>query len=594
MQQEKAQQHAQPWSDPAWQTNAARLWQRAHAALMQLAEAQHARQWLNEHGIQPTVWVKYGLGYANSIAIPGSEQIVAPAISVPWIIGGQVRAIRYFFLEVQGSYEHTLLPGSSVHGILYGGHVRDPTAPEQQTLLVVEGELNALCVAQATSHTNLVVLAADRETHTLPSAFYTYTAKYKHTIFWLNSKPLCKEASQQLTGGYQVQGEGKPTPVQLQMKNRLGEALARIRAKVPQTGQQKQTLLMDLLQAAHTNPVGVDRGTLTVIQTLAGALVHRERLSEIMPGHFVSGEPTGRIRTIKTLFPVKPENIPQALIEIPQWIGYQLVPKPNGKTDKIPKNPHSGGNASVTAPDTWSDFMTALNFAYHAHEVDGVAIVLSDQNPLVVIDIDDCVLPDGSLKPEAQNIVTELNSYSELSPSRRGVHIFALGKLPPGRRKSQQSGIEMYETERFMTVTGYHLPSTPKQVLERTDQLLAIHTQVFGIQNSLPLQEEKVEMTDSDRQLWQHIFTTSNGMKVRKLYEGDIAVSRYDASQAVIDLGNALAHWTKNDALRMKRMFYQTALKRDKWEERRGEVTWLDYQINDCIAYMARQQSVHP
>lgn len=240
--------------------------------------------------------------------------------------------------------------------------------------------------------------------------------------------------------------------------------------------------------------------------------------------------------------------------------------------------------------------MTTLDFAYHAKAVDGVAIVLSEQAGLVVIDLDDCVLPDGSLQPAAQQIVTELDSYSEVSPSGRGVHIFVFGKLPPGRRKSQHLGIEMYETERFMTVTGNHWPSTPKQVYERTAALQALHIRVFNTDarpNEADLPQPALEC---DQQVWQTMFASSSGTKLHKLFTGDIAVSRHDASQAVIDLGNALAYWTKNNAEQMKRMFYQTALKRNKWEERRGEITWLDYQIKDCITYVTQHrpgQSTH-
>lgn len=578
------------WSDQAWQAAATYTYCLAHEALLQLPAAGMARAWLDAQGIGPRAWLAYQLGYAELVPLPDGEQILAPAITIPWIVGGRVRAIRYLLLEPQGEHSQVLLPGSAVAGVLYGGHALENGDPSKKTLLVVEGELNALSVFLAAVATNLDVLAVDAQTRSLPAGFYAHAARYRQVIYWLNQPELLQEARHKFTNGYQVQGAGKPAALELQRTHRLGEALARIRCRIAPHVEQKQQLLNDLMQAASHTPLGIDSGTFKVVRELAAIVLYRDRLTEVMNGRFVCGAVPADLPPVKTLFPVKPEKIPHELTQLPQWIGYQLAPKTNGKTDKIPKNPHTGGNASVTAPATWSDFLTALDFAYCSEDADGVAIVLSGQDNLVVVDIDDCVLPDGSLKPAAQEIVAELNSYSEISPSGRGVHLFAFGKLPPGRRRSQKLGIEMYETERFMTVTGHHLRGTPTQVLERTEQLQQLHVRIFGNQSQESCQPAPSEMPESDWQLWLSMFEASGGGRVRQLFEGDISGSRNDPSQAVIDLGNALAYWTKNDRTRMKRMLYQTALKRDKWEERRGEITWLDYQINDCIAYLSRRK----
>jgi len=44
-----------------------------------------------------------------------------------------------------------------------------------------------------------------------------------------------------------------------------------------------------------------------------------------------------------------------------------------------------------------------------------------------------------------------LNSYAEISPSGRGVHIIAKGKTPAPLKRDR---IEMYSAERYFTVTG--------------------------------------------------------------------------------------------------------------------------------------------
>ena len=56
------------------------------------------------------------------------------------------------------------------------------------------------------------------------------------------------------------------------------------------------------------------------------------------------------------------------------------------------------------------------------------------------------------------SILDRLNSYAEISPSGTGLRIFWFAKLPPKDRKL--GGFECYESGRYLTVTGNHLPGT--------------------------------------------------------------------------------------------------------------------------------------
>jgi primase-polymerase (primpol)-like protein len=59
--------------------------------------------------------------------------------------------------------------------------------------------------------------------------------------------------------------------------------------------------------------------------------------------------------------------------------------------------------------------------------------------------------------------IDKLNSYTEISPSGTGVHIYTKAKLPStGRRKNN---IEFYNSGRYFTVTGWHLEGTPPRSL---------------------------------------------------------------------------------------------------------------------------------
>ncbi|MDQ3045087.1 MAG: hypothetical protein M3R06_08060, partial [Chloroflexota bacterium] len=136
--------------------------------------------------------------------------------------------------------------------------------------------------------------------------------------------------------------------------------------------------------------------------------------------------------------PVIPGNIPPQLAERPQWVCWQWkwcqdASKP---WTKIPLNAKTGGPAKTNDPTTWSTLSAALAHAQRPN-IAGVGFVFSTDDPYVGIDVDKCRDPvTGDLTPEAQRIVTELDSYAELSPSGTGVHVIVAGSLPAkGRRR---------------------------------------------------------------------------------------------------------------------------------------------------------------
>src|SRR5262249_6218652 len=127
--------------------------------------------------------------------------------------------------------------------------------------------------------------------------------------------------------------------------------------------------------------------------------------------------------------------LPQELIRRHRWVCWKTDLR-NGKPTKVPINPHTGALASIVDSYARSDFPTALR-AHQQFQCDGVGIVLNGDG-LVAIDLDHCVEWSGGIfqiEPRAAEIIRAVNSYSEFSPSRTGVHIFAFGSLPKhGRR----------------------------------------------------------------------------------------------------------------------------------------------------------------
>src|SRR5690606_6236687 len=79
----------------------------------------------------------------------------------------------------------------------------------------------------------------------------------------------------------------------------------------------------------------------------------------------------------------------------------------------------------------------------------------------------------GSLSDEAVGIVAMLDSYTEYSPSGKGLHIFVKGDIPVDGRK--KGFIEMYKAKRYFTMTG-NVYGDKKPINECTEQV----KQLFG------------------------------------------------------------------------------------------------------------------
>jgi len=135
----------------------------------------------------------------------------------------------------------------------------------------------------------------------------------------------------------------------------------------------------------------------------------------------------------------------------PRWVCYTAK--------KIPVDAKSGRNASSTDSSTWTTHDEAEK-AVGKYNTVGVGFVLTGDG-IVGIDLDACLtsMPDGSVKPSsvAKQALYFAKSYSEISPSGKGLHIIGTAEIPEGSRlKGRTAGgdkVEIYETARYFTFT---------------------------------------------------------------------------------------------------------------------------------------------
>ena len=138
------------------------------------------------------------------------------------------------------------------------------------------------------------------------------------------------------------------------------------------------------------------------------------------------------------------DNIPHELRVLNQWVCANAG-------SKVPMQATCPFPASSTNPATWSSFEEAVA-AVEKGWYDYIGFVFND-NGIVGIDIDDGFIAPGILSALAEDLLTQMFTYTERSRSGRGFHIFVKGDIP-FKGKNNLAGIEVYKTARFFIMTG--------------------------------------------------------------------------------------------------------------------------------------------
>jgi hypothetical protein len=159
----------------------------------------------------------------------------------------------------------------------------------------------------------------------------------------------------------------------------------------------------------------------------------------------------------------------------------------NGKETKVPLRVN-GDMAASTRSSSWSTLAECKRAAGQLPNVAGLGFVLAaerdaeaGQPPIVGIDLDGCRDPDtGEIEAWASEIILELNSYTEVSPSGTGVKIYCcVDPVPqveanklvirPANGHGKAAQIEIFTTARYFAVTEQHLGGTPDEITDATE-----------------------------------------------------------------------------------------------------------------------------
>ena len=237
-----------------------------------------------------------------------------------------------------------------------------------------------------------------------------------------------------------------------------------------------------------------------------------------------------------------------------RWVLWRLE-KRDGKDTKVPYQ-LNGARAASDRPETWVTYAEA---SANAVGFSGVGCVMGEVDGihLAGVDIDNCCdAVTGKFTLESREIVIGLDSYAEYSPSGTGCHILMLGtlrgrkgvKLPfPGAK-----AVELYDSGRYLTFTGRHLPKTPRDIVERGDAVNALYDRVTAAKPAKGGLTVSISVPESER--------------LARLMAGDMSLYRDDHSSADFALCCLLAKKHDCNAFKIDAEFRESKLYREKWE----------------------------
>ena len=276
------------------------------------------------------------------------------------------------------------------------------------------------------------------------------------------------------------------------------------------------------------------------------------------------------------------DHLPERIREEESWLCYKLV---GSKPRKIPVAPrYSSGRvfkAGVSSENEFADYTSARSFADMEDSVADVSYVFTADSSFTGIDLDDCIV-DGVIEDWAQDIVDRLDSFTEVSQSGTGLHIFVEGELDEeyGNRKGD---VEMYSEKRFFATTGDHLESTPMSVKSREQELQSVqreHLDKVSLESSVDVQDDwdEIELDTSESHIEasaEDVITTAErySNKFFYLHRDKRSYHNDDTSRDDLAYCRQLAFWTQEDAKLIEEIWLEHSRRTRPKTQRRDYVS---------------------
>lgn len=262
-----AKTHEHGPQSPTWRSQATAIARASHDTLMIDGDG---AEYLESRGIQSAVWLAFKLGFKPDVALPGTwdkdkkihTQPKQPAIVLPWYRAGRLTGLRYRFLETHKytdargqprTAKSSALYDSDFSGVLYGGQALANCANEYRTLVLCEGELNAISIWQTCHAWQWDVLSLGSESAKLSPAAVAYAAKFERVIIWMDRQEIAQSLMVEIPGSYGISspkfGDKKRDANDMLISGTLGAFLATARYGACESATERQRLLWNLYDA---------------------------------------------------------------------------------------------------------------------------------------------------------------------------------------------------------------------------------------------------------------------------------------------------------------------------------------------------------
>lgn len=271
------------------------------------------------------------------------------------------------------------------------------------------------------------------------------------------------------------------------------------------------------------------------------------------------------------------ENIPQ---EVKENAKFCLWTYSKDKT-KIPINPHDfkfGDSSDISKFDKYENVVNKTNDKYGL----GIGVF----NNICAIDIDHVIDENGGLSDKANEIIKKMNSYTEFSPSGKGIRI--LFKCDDGfsydktKYYIKHDDLEIYVsgmTSRFLTVTGNYISGGFKNGQRELEFILDKYMKRKNAINKLPQNNDisdylkiGLEKDKKLKELWNSIPEGYGGRES-------------ETDQA---LCNKLAYWCNKDYDKIYNAFMSSPYAQRKDDDHKRKLQRDDYlpnTINNAIMF---------
>lgn len=265
-------------------------------------------------------------------------------------------------------------------------------------------------------------------------------------------------------------------------------------------------------------------------------------------------------------------NIPAYLQQTALW----CVWKRDKEGKKIPYNPVTGNNAKSNDPSTFSDFQTACD-ACMSGSYDGLGIGIF--NGIGAIDIDHCI-EDGKFSDMASDIIEQMGSYTEISPSGNGIRIiFTVDKFLYDKElyyiHNHKKGLEVYiagTTLKFVTITGDKINDNP--IIDGTSKLSAVLDK-YMLRNTAQKASPHVKLSTPTNPKDFLGIGLEKDEKLKAYWNG----SRLHGNESEDDMGfmAKLMYWCNNDTDRAIQAFCDSPYASQKDEKHQAKIKRPDY-----------------